>query len=216
MSSDGFRVKFDASSVTATRAALHRVKKYASGGAWNMLNRLTLFFLRSAIAATPTAKKKREIFRARTRDEMRAIGGWRYAVKFPYGFTGRGERMGGTMEGHWLGTNSMEIADDMAQITYWGAAKASWNGMRRKMQVNVPEKNPNLGRVLSQSNWVKFNRSPEKQSIVTVNRLKYLDAIGGTQIQRTALAKAKASLEHMEHKKTSIGLELAWRGGVAA
>ncbi len=211
----GVKIQFSPASVTQTRASLHRVKKYATTSAWNMLNKLALFFLRSAIAATPTAKKKREIFRARTRDEMRAIGGWRFAVKFPFGLTGRAERMGGTMEGHWLGTNSMEIADDMAQITYWGAAKASWNGMRRKMGVNVSERNPALGRVLSASNWVKFIRNPEKQSIGTVNKLTYLDKIGGTRIQQRALAKARGSYDHMEKKVASSGIEMAWKGRAA-
>jgi hypothetical protein len=216
------RIALDPRTVTATRGAMRSVKKYATGGAWNMLNKLTMLFIRSAVAGTPIAKKKREIFRARSPAEMKAIGGWRFAVKFPFGLTGRAERLGGTMDGHWLGTNSMEIADDMAQITYYGAAKASWGGMFSKMGVKADSKNAFkpasslLGRVMRTANWIKFNRTPEKQSIVTVNRLTYLDKIGGSQIQQTALTKARNSFEHSQKKTMAAGLELAWRGRAAA
>jgi hypothetical protein len=214
--STGFKIKFDPASVTQTKAALNRVKKYATGGAWNMLNKLTLFFIRSAIAATPTAKKKREIFTARTPAEIRALG-WRFAVKFPYGTTARAERMGGPVEGHWIGTNSINIANDMAEITYWGAAKASWGGMFAKMGVLTwASTNSALSRVTKTANWIKFIRNPEKQSIVTVNKLTYLNAIGGTTIQQTALAKAKGSFEHQQKRAMSAGMELAWRGRAAA
>ena len=84
MRGGGFRIRFDPRTVTATRGAMHSVKKYSTGGAWNMLNKLTLFFIQSCVAGTPTSKKKREIFRARTAAERKAMGGWRFAVKFRF------------------------------------------------------------------------------------------------------------------------------------
>jgi len=211
VSAAGLKITMDSRSVSRTRAGLQAVRKYATGGAWNMLNRLTLKFIRSAVAGTPISGKKREIFTAKGPAEMRALGGWRYAIKFPFGLTHHAERTGGTIDGQaWVGTNSKTIADEIADVYYRGAAKASWGGMFRKMGAAWTPASGRLARVMSTSNWIRFNRTAPKQSIVTINRFTIMDKVA-PGIQEKALAKAKNSLEHQEKAAMRAGLGVAWR-----
>jgi hypothetical protein len=210
----GVKISFDPKSMARTRAGLARVARFAKGGAWQMLNRLTLKFIRSAVAGTPISKKKREIFRAKTPQEMAAIGGFRYAVKFPYGVTGRAENLGNSGIGHnaapWVGTNSLEIADDIADIYYRGAAKASWGGMFLKMGAAWTPASSRLSRVTRSANWIKFMKGEKKQSIITINRFVNMDVIA-PGVRDKALAKAKNTIEHEEKVKIGSGLGIAWR-----
>ena len=208
----GMSIRFDPGSVSRTQRSFNAVKKYATGGAWNMLNKLTLLFIRSAVAGTPIAKTKREVFRARNAAERRAIGGFRYAVKFPYGLTRQAEKRGSLLDGQpWVGTNSEEAVRELSVITYRGAAKASWGGMFKKMGVTTWKPVSSvLARVVSTSNWVKFIRTPNKQSIVTVNRFTTMDKIA-PGIRDKALLKARASFDHQQRRQFETGLQVAWR-----
>ena len=203
------RINFTPQSMDATRRAFQSVKKYGTNAGWSMLNRLTLFFAHSAIAGTPIAKRKREIFTPKTETEIRALG-WRYAVKFPFGLTRHAERLGGPVEGPWIGTNSKSIAEEMADIWYFGAGKASWGGILVKMKATYVAASDRLGRLIRTSNYVIFNRAETKQSIVTINRYKIMNKIA-PGIQDIALGKARARLEHNERRAFEAGISVAWR-----
>jgi hypothetical protein len=67
-----------------------------------------------------------------------------------------------------------------------------------------------LARVVSTSNWIKFIRTPNKQSIVTVNRFTTMDKIA-PGIRDRALLKARASFDHQQRRQFETGLQVAWR-----
>jgi hypothetical protein len=210
-------LQFDQESLRMFGRRLQLFRKGSWSAGWKLCNRLALWTAMSAKRAAWLGKRRRLVVTARNKQERRAMGGFKYAIRnYSQGAANRaGRRLGIGMTQGWWFTDDKAVKDRLADILYQGAAKASWVGIQRKLGKMVDVVSDALRTVMFRTNWVHFSRGNASQSITIINRLSYMGKIQPT-IMTDSVQKAYNRLLGYEKDKVAKEQEAVWNRGAAA
>jgi hypothetical protein len=205
-------ITWERRSAVRLRSALESVKRTSRRGAWNTINRLAVFTAFSAEKAARIGRKKRVMLTDANPLRNARFYGYKYAIRnYSQSQSKRFARWGVGVPvsgGQYWYTNDASTAEQLRDIWFRGAAKASWAGIKKKLGAKWSIASDMLRTVLYRTNWVAFHRSPP-MSITFVNKLRYMAKIQPA-ILTEALAKAQRRMMGVERRANDAALVRAW------